>query len=68
VGLNFIFKILCSTLIFSNFFQNFISKLYAEYFLFQYFLQNLSFLFSLFYKFDHMSFLVYNFSIQIFYI
>jgi hypothetical protein len=46
--------------------QNFVLKLYAEYFLCQYFLKNLSFLFSIFYKFDHIIYLFYNFSIRIF--
>ena len=45
---NFIFKNFCSTLIFSNF-PNFNLKIYVEYFLFQYLLQNLSFLFSIFF-------------------
>ena len=49
-------------LYFLIFLQNFVSKLYARIF-FPNFLQNLSFLFSdyFFYKFDHMSFLFYNF-------
>jgi hypothetical protein len=46
-GANFILNFSAQHLYFSNFFQNIVSKCYAKYFLFQYFLQNFSFLFSI---------------------